>query len=234
MAALLEIDDLRVWYGDLQALYGVSTALDEGRVLALIGANGAGKSTLLSAVCGLLEGRAEGAVRLQGAPLLGRPAEALAYEGIALVPEGRMLFPSLSVEENLRMGMLTRRAGHWTLQRVYELFPVLQEFRTRPATALSGGQQQMVAIGRALLANPRLLLCDEISLGLAPVIVRQIYESLQQVRAQGMAIVLVEQDVQRACRMADAVCCLLKGRVTLQGKADAFDHARIAQAYFGH
>ena len=234
MAALLEIDDLRVWYGDLQALYGVSTALDEGRVLALIGANGAGKSTLLSAVCGLLEGRAEGAVRLHGAPLLGRPAEALAYEGIALVPEGRMLFPSLSVEENLRMGMLTRRAGHWTLQRVYELFPVLQEFRTRPATALSGGQQQMVAIGRALLANPRLLLCDEISLGLAPVIVRQIYESLQQVRAQGMAIVLVEQDVQRACRMADAVCCLLKGRVTLQGKADAFDHARIAQAYFGH
>ncbi|HNU11512.1 MAG TPA: ABC transporter ATP-binding protein [Rubrivivax sp.] len=234
MAALLEIDDLQVWYGDLQALYGVSTALDEGRVLALIGANGAGKSTLLSAVCGLLEGRAEGAVRLQGAPLLGRPAEALAYEGIALVPEGRMLFPSLSVEENLRMGMLTRRAGHWTLQRVYELFPVLQEFRTRPATALSGGQQQMVAIGRALLANPRLLLCDEISLGLAPVIVRQIYESLQQVRAQGMAIVLVEQDVQRACRMADAVCCLLKGRVTLQGKADAFDHARIAQAYFGH
>jgi branched-chain amino acid transport system ATP-binding protein len=236
MGRLLEIDSLQVWYGDLQALYGVTLQLDEGRVLALIGANGAGKSTLLSAVCGLLEGeeRTRGAIRLAGAEVLGRPAEALAHEGVALVPEGRILFPSLSVEENLRMGMLTRRAGHWTLARVYELFPVLQEFRERPATSLSGGQQQMVSIGRALLSNPRLLLCDEISLGLAPVIVRQIYQSLEQVRAQGMSIVLVEQDVQRACQAADHVCCLLKGRVTLQGAADAFDHAQIAQAYFGH
>ena len=232
--ALLEIDALQVWYGDLQALYGVSLQLDEGQVLALIGANGAGKSTLLASVCGLLEGRASGQLRLAGASLLGRPAEAVAHEGIALVPEGRMLFASLSVEENLRMGMLTRRPGPWTLARVYELFPGLQEFRARPAPALSGGQPQMVALGRALLANPRLLLCDEISLGLAPVIVRQIYESLETVRAQGMSIVLVEQDVQRACASADTVCCLRKGRVTLQGAADAFDHARIAQAYFGH
>lgn len=234
MASLLEIDALQVWYADLQALYGVSLQLDEGGVLALIGANGAGKSTLLAAVCGLLEGRARGSIRFAGRELLGQPAHELARAGIALLPEGRMLFPSLTVEENLRMGTLTRRSGHWTLPRVFELFPVLAEFRSRPATALSGGQQQMVAIARALLANPRLLLCDEISLGLAPLVVRQIYAALEQVRAQGLSIVLVEQDVQRACQTADRVCCLLKGRVTLQGAANAFDYAQIAQAYFGH
>ena len=234
MAALLDIESLQVWYGDLQALYGVSMQLDEGGVLALIGPNGAGKSTLLGAVCGLLEGRAAGAVRFGGVPVLGQPAEALARAGIALVPEGRMLFPSLGVEENLRMGLRTRRSGPWTLPRVYQLFPVLEEFRHRPATALSGGQQQMVAIARALLCNPRLLLCDEISLGLAPMVVEQIYASLQRIRGEGLAIVLVEQDVRRACQSADRVCCLLKGRVTLQGAAGAFDHAQIAQAYFGH
>ena len=233
---LLEVDSLQVWYGDLQALYGVSLTLDEGGVLALIGANGAGKSTLLAALCGLLDGRAAGAVRFDGRAALGRPAEALAREGIALVPEGRMLFPSLSVEENLLMGTLTRRRGPWTLARVYRLFPILEQFRGRPATALSGGQQQMVAVARALLSNPRLLLCDEISLGLAPLVVEQIYAALASIRDEGsgLAIVLVEQDVQRACGVADAVCCLLKGRVTLQGRADAFDHAQIARAYFGH
>ena len=233
---LLEVDALQVWYGDLQALYGVSLALDEGGVLALIGANGAGKSTLLAALCGLLEGRAAGAVRFDGRAALGRPAEALAREGIALVPEGRMLFPSLSVEENLLMGTLTRRRGPWTLARVYQLFPILEQFRGRPATALSGGQQQMVAVARARLSNPRLLLCDEISLGLAPLVVEQIYAALASIRAEGsgLAIVLVEQDVQRACGVADAVCCLLKGRATLQGRADDFDHAQIARAYFGH
>ena len=234
--ALLEVDSLQVWYGDLQALYGVSLTLDEGGVLALIGANGAGKSTLLAALCGLLDGRAAGAVRFGGQAVLGRPAEALARAGIALVPEGRMLFPSLSVEENLLMGTLTRRRGPWTLARVYELFPILEQFRSRPATALSGGQQQMVAVARALLSNPRLLLCDEISLGLAPLVVEQIYAALRSIRddGSGLAIVLVEQDVQRACAAADGVCCLLKGRVTLQGRADAFDHAQIARAYFGH
>ncbi|MCC7151911.1 MAG: ABC transporter ATP-binding protein [Rubrivivax sp.] len=234
MAALLEIDALQVWYADLQALYGVSLQVDEGGVLALIGANGAGKSTLLAAVCGLLEGRSSGSIRFAGRELLGQPAHELARAGIALLPEGRMLFPSLTVEENLRMGTLTRRSGYWTLPRVYELFPVLAEFRLRPATALSGGQQQMVAIARALLSNPRLLLCDEISLGLAPLVVRQIYAALEQVRAQGLSIVLVEQEVQRACQTADSVCCLLKGRVTLQGAANAFEYAQIAQAYFGH
>ncbi len=232
--ALLEVDSLQVWYGDLQALYGVSLSLDDGGVLALIGANGAGKSTLLGALCGLLDGRAVGSVRFGGQQVLGRPAEALARAGIALVPEGRLLFPSLSVEENLQMGTLTRRRGPWTLARAYELFPVLEQFRDRPATALSGGQQQMVAVARALLSNPRLLLCDEISLGLAPLVVAQIYAALRSIRGDGLAIVLVEQDVQRACGVADTVCCLLKGRITLQGRADGFDHAQIARAYFGH
>ncbi len=232
--ALLDVDALQDWYGDLQALYGVSLTLDDGSVLALIGANGAGKSTLLGALCGLLEGRATGTIRFDRRDVLGRRAEDLARAGIALVPEGRMLFPSLSVEENLRMGTLTRRAGPWTLPRVYELFPILGDFRHRPSMALSGGQQQMVAVGRALLSNPRLLLCDEISLGLAPVVVEQIYASLRDIRSEGLSIILVEQDVQRACSLADTVCCLLKGRVTLQGRADAFDHAQIARAYFGH
>jgi len=232
--ALLELDSLQVWYGDLQALYGVSLKVDAGGTLALIGANGAGKSTLLAAVCGLLEGRANGAIQFDGRAILGHSAEILARSGIALVPEGRMLFPSLTVEENLRMGALTRRPGPWTLPSVYELFPILGEFRARPSTVLSGGQQQMVAIARALLSNPRLLLCDEISAGLAPSVVEQIYASFARIRNDDLAIVLVEQDVQRACAAADTVCCLLKGRVTLQGPADAFDRAQIAEAYFGH
>ncbi|MDE2453413.1 MAG: ABC transporter ATP-binding protein [Burkholderiales bacterium] len=232
--ALLELDSLDVFHGDLQALFGVSLALEAGEVLALIGANGAGKSTLLQTVAGLLVAARPQALRFDGEAIGARPAEVLARAGIALVPEGRMLFPSLSVEENLLMGTLTRRPGPWNLARAYELFPVLEEFRKRPATSLSGGQQQMVAVARALLSNPRLLLCDEISLGLAPLVVEQIYQSLARVRASGLAIVLVEQDVSRACATADRVCCLLEGRVTLQGAADAFSPAQISHAYFGN
>ncbi|MDE2397616.1 MAG: ABC transporter ATP-binding protein [Burkholderiales bacterium] len=232
--ALLELDSLDVFHGDLQALFGVSLALEAGEVLALIGANGAGKSTLLQTVAGLLVASRPQALRFDGEAIGARPAEVLARAGIALVPEGRMLFPSLSVEENLLMGTLTRRPGPWNLARAYELFPVLEEFRKRPATSLSGGQQQMVAVARALLSNPRLLLCDEISLGLAPLVVEQIYQSLARVRASGLAIVLVEQDVSRACAAADRVCCLLEGRVTLQGVADAFSPAQISHAYFGN
>jgi branched-chain amino acid transport system ATP-binding protein len=232
MPTLLEVDAVDVFHGDLQAVFGVSLRVDAGQALALIGANGAGKTTLLRAITGLTPPR-RGSIRLDGQPLAGLAAERVATFGIAMVPEGRLLFPSLSVEENLQMGRLTRRTGPWTLQRVFELFPVLAEMRARPATRLSGGQQQMVAIGRALMANPRLLLCDELSLGLAPLVVEEIYRAFARIRADGLAIVLVEQDVARACAMADTMLCLLKGRATLAGATTGVARERIAAAYFG-
>jgi len=232
MPSLLEVESLEVFHGDLQAVFGLSFTLDAGQVLALIGANGAGKSTLLRAITGLTPAR-RGSVRFDGQRLAGLPAERIARLGIAMVPEGRLLFPSLTVEENLLMGTLVRRSGSWTLARVYELFPVLAEMRRRPATRLSGGQQQMVAIGRGLLANPRLLLCDELSLGLAPLVVQQIYDALARIRREGLAILLVEQDVARACAESDQMLCLLKGRITLAGASAAVAPAQVAAAYFG-
>src|SRR5687768_1953389 len=190
---LLALDAVEVFHGDLQAVFGVSLQVNAGQALALIGANGAGKTTLLRAITGLTPPR-RGTIRFDGHELVGLPAQRIAALGIAMVPEGRMLFPALSVEENLRMGTVTRRAGPWTLERVYTLFPALREMRERPSTRLSGGQQQMVAIGRALMANPRLLLCDELSLGLAPLVVDEIYRAFARIRGEGLAIVLVEQD----------------------------------------
>jgi len=232
MPPLLELDAVDVFHGDLQAVFGVSLRVEAGQALALIGANGAGKTTLLRAIAGLTPAR-RGTLRFDGYPLAGLRAERIAALGVAMVPEGRLLFPSLSVEENLQMGQLTRRAGAWTLARVYELFPVLREMRQRPATRLSGGQQQMVAIGRALMCNPRLLLCDELSLGLAPLVVEEIYKAFARIRAEGLAIVLVEQDVARACAVSDTMLCLLKGRVTLAGPSHHVPRERIAAAYFG-
>jgi branched-chain amino acid transport system ATP-binding protein len=232
MPMLLQLDELDVFHGDLQAVFGISLQLDAGEALALIGANGAGKSTLLRAITGLTPAR-RGSLRFDGQALAGLSAERIAALGIALVPEGRQLFPSLSVEENLLMGTLVRRTGRWNLATVYELFPVLSEFRQRPATLLSGGQQQMVAIGRALMANPKLLLCDELSLGLAPVVVDEIYRAFARIRGEGLAIVLVEQDVARACAVSDRLVCLLKGRVTLAGESQGQPRERIAAAYFG-
>jgi branched-chain amino acid transport system ATP-binding protein len=229
---LLEVDSLCSHYGDLQALFDLSLAVGEGEVIALIGANGAGKSTLINAVAGL-GSRQSGRIVFDGRTIESLPAERIAHLGIALVPEGRMLFPSLTVEENLRMGANTRRPGHWSLATVYALFPILKEFRQRPATSLSGGQQQMVSIGRALMSNPRLMLCDEISLGLAPVVIEQIYRSFADIRAQGLSLLVVEQDVTRACAVADHVYCLLKGRMTLSGRPDELSAAQIGAAYFG-
>jgi branched-chain amino acid transport system ATP-binding protein len=229
---LLEVDSVDVFYGDFQAISGVSLSLAAGEVLALIGANGAGKTTLLRAITGLMAPRT-GRIRFDGDDVTGLPAEALARRGIAMVPEGRMLFPSLTVEENLQMGTLTRRSGAWTLAAVYDMFPALKDLRQRNAMQLSGGQQQMVAIGRALLGNPRLLICDELSLGLAPLVVEEIYRTFERIRGADLSIVLVEQDVARARAVADQVTCLLKGQVTLQGASQAIELSQVTAAYFG-
>lgn len=229
---IIEVEELEAFYGDMQALFGISLALAEKECLALVGANGAGKSTLLRCLTGLNR-NIRGRIRYDGAGIAGNPAEAIARAGIAMVPEGRMLFASLTVEENLTMGALTRRPGNWTLSRVYELFPILAERRAQMATTLSGGQQQMVAIGRALMSNPRVMLCDEISLGLAPVVIGQIYESFKTIRAEGMSLIVVEQDIARALSVCDRLVCLLKGQVTLEQAADAVDMERLTSAYFG-
>src|SRR6204780_1817447 len=196
-APLLAVSNLDAFYGDIQALFGVSMDVGHGEAVAVIGANGAGKSALLKSIAGLIRARPD-AIVFDGAPIGGMPAYAVAARGIALVPEGRGLFASLSVEENLLIGGQLKRPGPWTLARIYELFPVLAERRELPSTALSGGQQQMVALGRALMSNPKLMLCDEISLGLAPIVVRDIYARLPAILGAGVAVVLVEQDIGQA------------------------------------
>jgi branched-chain amino acid transport system ATP-binding protein len=229
---LLDVEGLSTFYGDLQALFGIDLAVEAGQTVALIGANGAGKTTFLKSVAGLIAGT-RGTIRLDGEPIERLGAERISRLGVALVPEGRLLFNTLSIEENLLMGAYNRRPGHWDLARVYELFPILGERRKMAPGLLSGGQQQMVAIGRALMANPRLLLADEISQGLAPVVVDQIYRAFPAIRAEGTSIVIVEQEVKRASSAADYVYCLLKGRITLQGRAADLSFERLSQAYFG-
>jgi branched-chain amino acid transport system ATP-binding protein len=226
---LLEVRALDAHYGDFQALFGVSIKVDIGQVVAIIGANGAGKTTLLQSIAGLIHTRRD-AVIFQGRPIGSDPAHRVVAGGIALVPEGRRLFRSLSVEENLLIGGQLGRRGPWNLQRVYALFPVLSERRTQPSTSLSGGQQQMVAIGRALMSNPTLLLCDEISLGLAPIVVRDIYALLPSIVADGLSLVIVEQDIVQALVAADHVYCLQEGRVRLEGST--LTREAIATAYF--
>jgi branched-chain amino acid transport system ATP-binding protein len=230
--ALLEVDALDAFYGDFQALFGASLRVEAGQAVAIIGANGAGKSTLLKSIAGLMPARRD-AVRLDGVPIGDTPAYDIAARGIALVPEGRRLFASLTVEENLLIGGQFGRPGPWTLPRVYDLFPVLAERAAMPSPALSGGQQQMVALGRALMANPRLILCDEISLGLAPIVVRDIYARLPSILAEGISLVIVEQDIAQALKAAAQVYCLQEGRVALQGAACDLTRQAIAAAYFG-
>jgi branched-chain amino acid transport system ATP-binding protein len=229
---LLEVRGLDAFYGDYQALFGLTVDVAAGETVALIGANGAGKTTFLRCLVGLMSGR-RGEISFAGEPIDGQPAERISRLGLSLVPEGRLLFPSLTVEENLLMGALNCRPGAWTLARVFELFPILHQRRRQRPDTLSGGQQHMVAIGRALMSNPKLLLCDEISLGLAPLVVDQIYESLDRIRAEGASIMLVEQDVKRAAGAADRVYCLLKGRITLQGPARDMGLDQLSRAYFG-
>mgnify|MGYP001204059599 CR=1 FL=1 len=229
---LLAVRDLDAFYGDIQALFGVSIEVARGEAVAVIGANGAGKSALLKSIAGLIRSRPD-AIVFDAAPIGGLPAYAVAARGIALVPEGRGLFASLSVEENLLIGGQLNRPGPWTLRRIYQLFPVLGERRQLPSTALSGGQQQMVALGRALMSNPKLLLCDEISLGLAPIVVRDIYARLPAILGEGVSVVLVEQDIVQALKAAHRVYCLQEGRVALAGAAKDLTREAIAAAYFG-
>lgn len=230
---MLETRGLTAFYGDFQALYGIDASLAEGETVAIIGANGAGKSTFLKAITGLLPSPPD-AVRLDGASIGGMAPAKVTRLGISMVPEGRKLFPSLSVEENLLIGAYGRApGGYWTLERVCALFPILRERRRVPSTSLSGGQQQMAAIGRALMANPRILLCDEISLGLAPIVIRDIYNAIPAIKAQGTSILLVEQDIVQAMAVSDRVYCFQEGRVSLMGHPAELTREQIHAAYFG-
>jgi branched-chain amino acid transport system ATP-binding protein len=230
--SLLSVEGLDVFYGDFQALRGVSLKLEEGQTVAIIGANGAGKSTLLNAIVGLNQQK-RGRVRYDGEDITRRRVDFVARGGLTMVPEGRRLFPTLSVEDNLLMGAACGRTGQWTLEAVYDLFPRLHELRGMVAGRLSGGQQQMVAIGRALMTNPRVLLCDEISLGLAPKVIADIYQCFETIKRSGVALVLIEQNVVQACAAAQHVYCLLEGRVSLEGDPRTLSMDQISTAYFG-
>ena len=232
MTPLLEVDALACHYGDVQALFGVSLTVEEGETVAVIGANGAGKSTLLATAAGLLRPTA-GDVRFAGESVRTLGPNVRTRRGISLVPEGRRIFPSLSVTENLLVGRYPKRPGPWTVERVFELFPFLAERARSRGWMLSGGEQQALAIGRALMANPRLLLLDEVSLGLAPVAVKRLYEALPSIMADGITLVLVEQDIGQALKVASRIYCLLEGRVSLEGRPQDFTRERIVEAYFG-
>lgn len=232
MSRVLTVEHIASFYGQFQALFDISLAVEQGQTIAIIGANGAGKSTLMKAICGA-HPPASGSILYRGQPITRRAAYALVKDGISMVPEGRKIFPSLTVEENLRIGAYSGRKGMWTLPRIYELFPILQERAKNGGTDLSGGQQQMVAIGRALMSNPDLLLMDEVSLGLAPIVVSEIYEVVRKIAAMGTTILLVEQDVNRGLKEASYVYCLLEGRVSLEGKPADLNRDAISRAYFG-
>jgi branched-chain amino acid transport system ATP-binding protein len=229
---LLQVEKIDSRYGLLQAVREVSFELAEGETVALIGANGAGKTTLLRTIAGAHRPHG-GRIVFDGADVTRVPAHRRVSLGIALVPEGRRLFPGLTVEENLRVAMVPRRRGRWTVQTVLDVFPLLQARRRHLAANLSGGEQQAVAIGRALLSNPRLLLLDEVSLGLAPVVVDAVYKSLQNLIGEGATVLLVEQDLTRALQVAGRVICLLEGRIALEGEARSLDRDRVVGAYFG-
>ncbi len=233
-APLLSTQGLRAFYGDFQALFGIDFEIAAGEIVSLIGANGAGKSTLLKSIMGAIPVE-PGMVVLDGHPTGGAPPHRMVAQGVSIVPEGRRLFTGMSVEDNLRVAIDHAARGHeaWSLSRVYELFPILKEKRRDLVQSLSGGQQQMVAIGRALLNQPRVLLCDEISLGLAPRVIGEIYAAISSISQAGTAIVLVEQDVGLAKKASDRLYCMLEGKVTLTGRSADVSREDISAAYFG-
>jgi branched-chain amino acid transport system ATP-binding protein len=232
VTALLQVSELDVRHGLLQAVRQVSFELAEGETLALVGANGAGKSTLLRAIAGAHR-PAAGRLVFEGRDITAMPAHRRVKAGIALVPEGRRLFPNLSVEENLRVASASGRGGRWSVDEVFEAFPLIAPLRRTRAASLSGGEQQATAIGRALMTNPRLLLLDEVSLGLAPVVVEAVYQSISHLIEAGTTIVLVEQDLTRAMRVADRVACMLEGRIVLEGARGELTREQVTEAYFG-
>jgi branched-chain amino acid transport system ATP-binding protein len=229
---LLEVRDLTVHHGQLRALDRISLQVLPGEVYAIIGANGAGKSTLLRTIAGL-HSPTEGTVRFDGRDVTKVRPERRATGGIAMVPEGRRLFGSLTVEENLLVGATYARQGPWNIERVYELFGWMADRRSQRTAQLSGGEQQSVAIGRALVANPRVLLLDELSLGLAPVVVQRIYAMMPQLLASGLTVLLVEQDVSQALAVASHIHCLLEGHTTLEGRPADVTAEQVEAAYFG-
>jgi len=229
---LLRTQNLSAFYGDFQALFDINVTVEEGETVAIIGANGAGKTTFLRSVAGAI-GTAPEMVFFDGRAIGGKTPHEIVRLGIAMVPEGRRLFPSLSVEENLLLGTHSERTGPWNLKRVYELFPRLFDLRGLPAPSLSGGQQQMAAVGRGLMSNPRLLLCDELSLGLAPIVIRDIYQCLDAITAEGTTVVLVEQDINRALDASARFYCFQEGRLALTAPTEGFDRQAITSAYFG-
>jgi branched-chain amino acid transport system ATP-binding protein len=229
---LLSVENVSVRHGLLQAVREATFGIAEGEIVALIGANGAGKTTLLRAIAGAHHPSA-GIVRLDGTDVTQVPAHRRVAMGIALVPEGRRLFTTMSVEENLRIAGSGSRNGEWSMERIFEAFPMLRARRKARAGDLSGGEQQATAIGRALMSNPRVLLLDEVSLGLSPLAVEQVYQSLQTLMTGKSTIVLVEQDLNRALRVATRVICMLEGRIVMDGEARSTTREQVTQAYFG-
>lgn len=230
--SLLSLHDVDVHHGHLQAVHQFSLEVDAGEKVAVIGANGAGKTTLMRAVAGVLT-LSNGRIEFDGEDITRLPAHRRVQLGIALVPEGRRLFKSLSLEENLLTGAYTRRSGPWSLDALYELFPWMQDRRRQPVIRLSGGEQQAVAIGRTLLTNPRLILIDELSLGLAPSIVKRIYAIVPRIVENGSAVLFVEQDVSQALKVADFALCLLEGKTMLAGRTAELSMSEVESAYFG-
>ena len=230
--SLLEIEHLELRHGLLEAVRDFSLSIAEGEIVALVGANGAGKTTLLRAIAGAHRPSA-GTITYRGTNITSVPAHRRVRMGIALVPEGRRLFPALTVEENLLVAVQRNRPGRWTVETVIEAFPMLARLRHQRAATLSGGEQQATAIGRALISNPGLLLLDEVSLGLAPLAVDAVYNSLAAVVDEGATIVLVEQDLNRATSIAQRIVCMLEGQLVLAGSSGEFTREEITSAYFG-
>jgi len=231
--SLLRVDSITASYGDARAVARVSLSLEAGELLALVGANGAGKSTLLRVIAGAHKPNF-GTVFFKDDEITRLTDFQRNRLGISLVPEGRRLFPSMSVHENLTVGAGSGRKGEWNIDSVMEVLPMLKPLLKRNASRLSGGQQQAVAIGRSLMSNPELLLLDEVSLGLAPIVIEDLYESIATIRKAGMGIILVEQDLSRTVAVSDFIVCMLEGHEVLKGTPDELSHDDITDAYFGH